>query len=157
HTHKFDPFTQREYFQMLAFLDNTDDVELTLADAGIAGKRRAIEAEIAALIDDLPAQFPPGDLPEGAEAAGLPEGVRRLANLTQQQAAWEAEIAPKTQEWTVLDPVAYTAKNHATFEKLDDGSLLMRGDIPNNDLYTVDYYVPVQGVTAIRLEALPHP
>lgn len=157
HTHKFDPFTQREYFQMLAFLDNTDDVDLTLEDAGIAEKRRGIEAEIAAMIADLPSQFPPGDLPADATEAALPEGVRRMANLAQQQAAWEAEIAPKTQDWTVLNPVAYTAKNHATFEKLDDGSLLMRGDIPNNDLYTVDYFVPVQGVTAIRLEALPHP
>lgn len=157
HSHKFDPITQREYYQTMAFLDNTDDVYLTLDDAAVTEKRAPIEAEIARLEAELPAQFPAGEAAPDATGAVLPEPVRRMANLAQHQAAWEDAVTAKAQDWTVLNPVAYTAKNHPTFKKLDDGSLLMTGDIPNNDIYEIDYLLPLEGATAIRLEALPDP
>ena len=41
HTHKYDPITHREYFQLMAFLNNADEPDLDLPAAGrrSAGKR----------------------------------------------------------------------------------------------------------------------
>lgn len=153
HTHKYDPFTQREYFQLLAFLNNTDDLELPLDAPDTARRRAEIQAEIDARTADLPNRFP---LPEGDDGAG-DAAARRAAHLAARQAAWEAEHAASARGWIVAQPVAHTSKNRATFNKLPDGSLLMSGDNPNTDTYTVDYFVPVGGITAIRLEALPDP
>lgn len=60
HTHKYDPITQREYFEFYAFLNNTDDVSVTLPDAEIQAERDAIEAKIRAAVADLPNRFPLG-------------------------------------------------------------------------------------------------
>ena len=61
HTHKYDPITQREYFQLYAFLDNTDDVSTTIPDSTIEAERAAIETKIRAIVVDLPNHFPVAD------------------------------------------------------------------------------------------------
>jgi hypothetical protein len=58
HTHKFDPITQREYYQFMAFLNNADEPELDVPRPEIAAQRAQVEAEIAALVADLPNLFP---------------------------------------------------------------------------------------------------
>ncbi|MCC6143540.1 MAG: DUF1553 domain-containing protein, partial [Candidatus Hydrogenedentes bacterium] len=60
-------------------------------------------------------------------------------------------------DWHALNPVAYSSKNQVTFERQPDRSLLVRGNKPNTDTYTIDYYCDVPEVSAIRIEALPDP
>ncbi len=45
---------------------------------------------------------------------------------------------------------------HATMTVLEDRSVLVSGDKPNNDTYKVVLPVDRPGVTAIRVEVLPH-
>jgi hypothetical protein len=53
HTHKYDPFTQREYYQFFAFLNNAD--EPRLAVPSVAQKAR--EKELTADVDRFDAEF----------------------------------------------------------------------------------------------------
>ena len=76
HDHKYDPLSQKEYFQLYAILNNTADadrrdesplVEIPWAD--VDAKRVAIEREIAAIEQGIPqlAQPAPKDRPEPPE------------------------------------------------------------------------------------------
>ncbi len=58
HTHKFDPITNREYYQLMAFLNNADEPEMPLPDQRIAAKRAEIESRIAKLTAELRDHFP---------------------------------------------------------------------------------------------------
>ncbi len=89
HTHKYDPISQREYYQFFAFFNNTDDLTLDVPDTVIAEKRVAHQTRIDALRASLREKFPAGDYgpqhavltPDTAEASAggplpvNPEGV----------------------------------------------------------------------------------
>lgn len=64
HTHKFDPITQREYYQFLAFFNNADEPDLDLFDPAVKARRDAVEVQAAALEADLENQFPAYDPPK---------------------------------------------------------------------------------------------
>ncbi|MBI4657668.1 MAG: DUF1553 domain-containing protein [Verrucomicrobia bacterium] len=49
HDHKFDPFTQKDYFRFYAFLNNADEPTLELATPEEFAKRDAIRAQIKAM------------------------------------------------------------------------------------------------------------
>lgn len=61
HTHKFDPITQQDYYQLLAFFNNCEEPTLEVIDPEVSGQRAAIEREILAVEESLPQDFP---LPE---------------------------------------------------------------------------------------------
>jgi len=63
HTHKYDPITQREYYQFFAFLNNADEPEYEIPNSENARRRQEIEREITRREADLANQFP---LPEDA-------------------------------------------------------------------------------------------
>jgi hypothetical protein len=58
HTHKFDPITQREYYQLFAFLNNADEPEIEVPRPDIIARRAELEKRITALEADLPNRFP---------------------------------------------------------------------------------------------------
>ncbi|WP_425617015.1 PSD1 and planctomycete cytochrome C domain-containing protein [Anatilimnocola sp. NA78] len=62
HTHKFDPIPHRDYYQMMALVNNADEPEFDVPQADIAAKRAEIEKQIAALEADPPFAEPTGDL-----------------------------------------------------------------------------------------------
>ncbi|MBI2823393.1 MAG: PSD1 domain-containing protein [Planctomycetia bacterium] len=58
HTHKYDPIPQRDYYRLMAFLNNADEPEMDVPRPDIAERRAEIEAHIAAIEADLPNRFP---------------------------------------------------------------------------------------------------
>ena len=57
--------------------------------------------------------------------------------------------------WTVLEPLFYTAANQATLTKQADWSLLASGGTNTIDTtYTVTAFTPLTGITGFRLEAM---
>lgn len=139
HTHKYDPITQREYYQLFAFLNNADEPDMEIPDAGVARRRAAIEAKIANLEAALEKQYPR----EGPES------------LSARMTAWEKSLRPV--RWQVLTPSRLASKKHATLTVQPDGSVLATGDKPNNDVYEIELETSLKGVTAIRLETLNDP
>jgi hypothetical protein len=59
HTHKFDPLLQREYYQVMAFLNNADEPEMDVPRPDLVARRVEVARQVAARVDDLPNRFPP--------------------------------------------------------------------------------------------------
>jgi len=53
HDHKFDPFSQREYYQLFAFFNNCDEPNLEIAAPDVQKERVRIQARIAAIEKEL--------------------------------------------------------------------------------------------------------
>ncbi|MEO5823519.1 MAG: PSD1 and planctomycete cytochrome C domain-containing protein [Vicinamibacteraceae bacterium] len=147
HNHKYDPFSQKDYFRLLAFFANPAyetqssgdgtryyEAKLDLASAEQISNRKAVQAEIKRL--------------ETVLAETTPE-------LAGQQRAWEAAIRGAEGGWTVLQPRDATATNGVRLSPQPDGSILASG--PNADLttYTATFDTKTEGLTALRLEAMP--
>jgi hypothetical protein len=58
HDHKFDPIAQKEYYQLFAFFNNSDEPDMPVATAEQVAKAEGIEAEVADYIHGLPAKDP---------------------------------------------------------------------------------------------------
>jgi len=70
---------------------------------------------------------------------------------------WQALALVARQEgahWIALKPVQVRGTDGATFAPQDDGSILVGGEPPFHDLYTVMAKSPIAKVTAVRVEAL---
>ena len=79
----------------------------------------------------------------------------RREHLEAKLAAWSATVQPH--RWTVLTPRNVESRKHATMNVKTDGSVLVTGDKPNNDVYDLEVTAKVPRITAIRLETLTDP
>ena len=61
HTHKYDPITQREYYEVMASLNNADEPEMDLPPPDAAAREAARKDKLAKLIAALPEQWPVED------------------------------------------------------------------------------------------------
>jgi mono/diheme cytochrome c family protein len=91
----------------------------------------------------------PGDI----VAASAQERGRQ--HLAAKLAAWEQQAAAKAGRWTVVRPAKMASRGHATMVVQPDGSVLVSGDWPNNDVYELDVPTEITGITGIKLEVLP--
>jgi len=165
HSHKYDPISHTDYYQLMALLNNADEPEMRVRDAAIVAQRDALQAEIAQLEAGLADQFPP------AEGTG-PLAQRRADNLAASFTQWLATARERAVDWQVLRPVEWTS-NLPRLEVLADGSIFSSGDITKRDLFALTFRgvsansdspstsnspspvgVP-PGTTALRIEVLP--
>lgn len=91
-----------------------------------------------------------------AVKSAVPLEVRRREAFEKSFTAWLELEAAKAIRWTVLKPTA-AKSNEPILTILDDYSVLASGDQTKKDTYEVSTTGPLQNITAIRLEALPHP
>ncbi len=133
HNHKYDPFTQKDYYQFLAFFDNADEPMLRVPTPQQAAKSAELQKMIASLQADFQKQTP---------------------ELETAQGKWEREAVAAAPVWSVLDPVEFSSAGGATLTKLDDKSLLAGGANPDQDTYVIKAHTALKGITAFRLEAL---
>lgn len=146
HNHKFDPFTQKDYYRFLAFFNNGQhevtgkgdhwmkepEIELPTPEQEEAGK--ALRADIEKLKEKLRTQTP---------------------ELAEAQLAWEADLKRAENDWKILTPVKFQSVGGATLKLMDDGSLLATGRNPQADTYVIEARTNTSDDTAIRLEVLP--
>ena len=144
HDHKYDPVSQREYYEFFAFLNDDDEPLLEVPQPKISKERQKALREIARLESKLVARLSAGD-----------DKIAGPAKLSRKFEDWRNKAATETRHWTVLEPVRWTSENNVTLTKLDDKSLLATGDNPEHDTYTITYRVPQGRITGLRLEALP--
>ncbi|HEX4796341.1 MAG TPA: PSD1 and planctomycete cytochrome C domain-containing protein [Humisphaera sp.] len=136
HTHKYDPITQKEYYSLLAFLDNADEPQLEIPASDIESRRHDVEAKVAALTTALPDKFPGG-----------------ATALAQAFDAWENQASARAVHWTPLHPRSVqSSKPYLTV--LPDDSILAGGDIAKTVTYDLTFDAPA-GAKAIRLDVLP--
>ncbi len=58
HTHKYDPIPHKEYYQLMAFLNNADEPDLDLPGPGWENEQRKNLEKAARLLAQLPEKFP---------------------------------------------------------------------------------------------------
>ena len=145
HDHKFDPISQREYYEFFAFLNNDDEPLLEVPQPSVTKEHKRILAKIARLEASLAARI-------SLNGTGSPAAGDDSDKFEQ----WRKQTASETRSWTALEPTHWTSENNVTLTKLDDLSLLAGGDNPELDTYEVTYRAPAGRITGLRLEALPH-
>ncbi len=159
HDHKYDPFTMKDYYSLLAFFNSTQleadrtdpktpssiqfrGPSMPLSDAKRDQRRNELEQQLA----DFKSQ----------------QQKRRL-QLTEDLDAWAfaqrdaAESTPPSEILAVTDLESQGATD--AYRVLDDGSVLLVGDDPpETDRYVVRATLEgLDAVSTIRLEALKHP
>ena len=135
HDHKFDPFTQKDYYRFYAFLNNDDETFVEVPTAEQTKQRQEIVEKVHALERKVMAE---------------------MTNLNERMDAWEKSLQASEPHWTVLDPAVW--EMFATkFEKQEDHSLLGGGDITSGGVIRVWFDPKLTNITAFRLEALTNP
>ncbi|HUG93703.1 MAG TPA: DUF1553 domain-containing protein [Planctomycetaceae bacterium] len=138
HAHKYDPISQREYYDLFAIFNNCDEPEIRVPAADETAALARLDAEIAAAEEPL-----------AAHDAGFHKGMT----------AWEQALSEQARQavgWTVLEPGDLASEKGSVLAAQDDRSIFVDFTIPPNDTFVVSAEVPLERVTAIRLEALTH-
>ncbi|WP_442485177.1 PSD1 and planctomycete cytochrome C domain-containing protein [Aeoliella sp. SH292] len=149
HSHKFDPISQKEYYQVSAFFNSIDESGEAGNNAGPYLKYQSPLAD--AVVD---------------KSLRLVEQRRKAERLARVEAephfeAWLADqlltLDPEYQGWSPLDAELMFSNGGAKLEKRDDHHIVASGTNPAQDEYHVRANSPYSTVTAVRLEVLPDP
>ena len=146
HDHKYDPLTQKEFYQLFAFFNN-------VPENGLDGKKG----------NAIPFLKVPNPQ-QKAELDALGKSIQlveqKLAGpepaLDAAQAQWEKTATGEQKvEWVALDPTEMVSAGKATLGKRDDKSVVASGTNPEKETYTLVAPTDLKGITAVRVEALP--
>ena len=147
HDHKFDPISQKEYYQFFAFFNHVPENGLDGRKGNAVPFIKTPTIEQKRKLDEV--------------AAAIHENEAKLLapspEIDAAQANWEKEIPSQGQDvkWTVLKPSSMKSAGGATLAEQDDQSIIVSGSNPKSDSYTIVAPTDLSSVTAIRLEALP--
>ena len=157
HDHKFDPFTQRDYYQLFAYFNSTA-LEADRSNPKTPGSIRFIGPF-------RPVGDPAKVAKENAIEAERERLKRAIADrekqLPAEAAAWEARLAAESKDVAkehVLPVADFDSLAGSSHRVLDDQSVLLSDDnLPATDTYTVTTKTDVASITGIKLEALTDP
>ena len=137
HAHKYDPISQREFYQLFAIFNNCDEPQIPIPTAAQQQQQQQLKQQIAALEQPLKAR-------DAEYAKGMP--------------AWEKQVASLPQiSWSTCPPAVLASQNGSVLARQDDNSVFVDFSIPSHDTYLVTVDTPLDTISAIRLEALTHP
>ncbi len=135
HSHKYDPFTKRDYYQMFAFLNNSHEAQPSVYTRPQQSKRDEIARQITEIEERLRAEKP---------------------DWAKQMAAWEASVRDDQPEWAVL-PIENAGSGTQRYLPQPDGSLLAQGYAPTRFDAPFSVTTDLSELRSFRLELLNHP
>jgi len=135
HTHKYDPLSHREYYQMFAALNDFHEATATAFTPEQQAMRDDVLNRIARIEADL---------------------KQRVPDWPQQLDAWSSEQAAKLVAWQTLVPtdIPYSGEK---FRVLQDGSIISESYAPTKTNNTFRLTTTADRITAFRLDVLTHP
>ncbi len=143
HSHKYDPVSHQEYYQLFAFFDNGDETETRVPLVGDPLAKWQRETEAA----------------RGKLAAVVPKLEKLRAERVAGVAAWEAELkaAPTTPlTFHPVELVSAKSDAGAQIKTLSDGSYLLAGKNPDVDRLSIVAKTDLPEIAGFRIEALAH-
>ncbi len=143
HEHKFDPISQKEFYQLFAFFNQVPERGMRgfepqerIPSPLFASQQTALDEELARLRTEL------------KESAN---------NIDSHLERWTKHVSASTGDgWHVLTPLSMKSSGGTTLTKLADNSILASGANPQKDVYEISARTDAIELTAVRLEALTH-
>jgi mono/diheme cytochrome c family protein len=141
HSHKYDPITQKEYYQLFAFFNNGDETNTNVPLVGdplVQWQREKADAER-----------------KLAETRTKLDKLR--SELVAKIPAWEAEIRAAKSipfEFHPVELVSVESKAGAELKQLSDGSYLAAGKNPDVDDVTITAKSDLPRIAGFRIEVL---
>lgn len=138
HSHKYDPINHHDYYSLMAFLNNADDVDYSITNTDAL---KPVKSDTMALRNQRE-----GILKEWKSKNEPPLNMQYQAWVEQQRsslARWETVIPVKSEGGLIQLKVQ------------SDGSLLGHGDISKQDVYELAFTGDFTGAKGLRLEVLP--
>lgn len=148
HNHKYDPFTQKDYYSMMAFFSNEAktmrdygdtstkwvEPQLDLATPQQEAERQRLRAKI----DKLDATL-----------------KTSTSALEAEQAAWERASQAAKADWAALSDAKATALHGTVLAMGADGDWKAAGENPREETYQLLGRAKAGNITGLRIEALP--
>ena len=153
HDHKYDPLSQKEFFQMFAYFNNI----------GERGTGKGMQANPVQEFRS-PLADPPAELLTALETAKTEE-AKVLKTLKNRRDEWIKETATSLgikqdpEKWTVQELSKASVENaEGALEKEDDGSWIFNGQNVSKVTYRLEMKPSAaKPITGIRLDAMPDP
>jgi hypothetical protein len=139
HNHKYDPLSQKDFFRIYAFFNNTADADR--ADESpllrvFSEEQEQQRAKLQEMIDGLKLKLTP------------PTEV-----VQQRLADWEKRF--KRAKWRSIKPLRVSSSAGADFEIDDEHRVHASGVRADKDTYRLEFAADGQPISALRLEVLP--
>lgn len=154
HDHKYDPISQKEFYQFFAFFNNLPESG-TLAGNKTGGNTEPVE-EIESISESTAIKNI--ELAIKDQEALILKLDAKVEDMIKE---WEPVFREKTKSinnvWVPLNPKNVKSEGGAKFSKLPDGSYLAGGKNPSNDTYTITSPLSKGAFSAILLECFPDP
>ncbi len=158
HDHKYDPITQKEFYQFFAYF-NSNQESGVLGDFGGAGTTRRggntppllslPTLEEQKKIDDAASVLATAEAALNNTPAEQPELYHKW--LSDKRLAFSQSGTP----WNILEGEKVAAEQGTTFKRLEDGTWLALGTAPAKETYLIESQPAAGLLTAVRLEAFP--
>jgi hypothetical protein len=147
HDHKYDPFTQRDYYRMAAFFANS---VIRPEGSNQIGEEKWFESEI--------------KVPTPKQEAEQRKLKSQIAEIERRMKLWNPELQRSFEQWiksaqhgpawTVLTPTSVTAVNGTTFTTDEFGVITAGGSVPMTDDYTVCGKAGLTRINGIAIETI---
>ena len=140
HNHKFDPITQKEFYQFYAYFNN-------ITEQAMDGNAQSVPPVV---------KVPTSDQIEELEQVSQKikelkaEQQKPIPEVDAEQRKWETQLP----RWTILQPITYASAGGAKLEVQVDNSVLASGKNPDREVYQIEAKLKAGYYTAIRLEGL---
>lgn len=137
HNHKFDPFTQEDYYRTFAFLNNSHEGSVAVYTAQEQIKRADLFRRIAEVESGL---------------------QHRSPDWQDRMAKWEQQAQSNLPRWTTLKLAVDDISNGGQkYLPMKDDSLLAQGYAPTKHRVKLMTTTPVENIAAFRLELMNDP
>ena len=146
HDHKFDPFSQKEYYEMMAFFRG-------LAEEASDGNAIIAAPAIQAATPQQEARY--AELEETASRLS-DELNGPLTEVDALQASWEQERGALLREhWRTLSPTSQSSEKGSSVSVEAGGVVQVSGENPATDVHELLYTTELEGIRSLHFEGLP--